>query len=58
MMVFSSRKSSPGVWYRVVVVRTDVSEEIIVSIFRAGELRRESYIVFLFGAVILIVFSS
>jgi hypothetical protein len=35
------RKSSSGIWCRVVVVRTDVSEERIASIFRAGESWRE-----------------
>jgi hypothetical protein len=34
------RKSSSGILCRVVVVRTDVSEERIASIFRAGESRR------------------
>jgi hypothetical protein len=36
------RKSSSGIWCRVVVVGTHVSEERIASIFRAGESRRES----------------
>jgi hypothetical protein len=35
------RKSSSGIWHHVVLVRTDVSEERIASIFRAGESRRE-----------------
>jgi hypothetical protein len=39
--VTSRRKSSSGIWCRVVMVRTDVSEERIASIFRAGESRRE-----------------
>jgi hypothetical protein len=34
-------KSSSGIWCRLVMVRTDVSEERIASIFRAGESRRE-----------------
>jgi hypothetical protein len=35
------RKSSSGIWRRVVLVRTDVSEERIASIFRAGKSWRE-----------------
>jgi hypothetical protein len=35
------RNTSSGIWCRVVVVRPDVSEERIASIFRAGESRRE-----------------
>jgi hypothetical protein len=35
------RKLSSGIWCRVVVVRTTVSEERITSIFREGESQRE-----------------
>jgi hypothetical protein len=32
---------SSGIWRRIVLVRTNVLEERIASIFRAGESRRE-----------------
>jgi hypothetical protein len=40
-LFYGWRNSSSGIWRRVVVVGTDVSEERIASIFRAGESRRE-----------------